>query len=583
MLNPVVLLSFANSFNRLLPGLQVEYEAIRNALRPKEMNRDFDVQAEISTTASKLTDLLHDYADRIVLFHYSGHASDKLLETVDVPAHAIGIARLLSKSPSIRCVVLNGCATKGQVEDLLLAGVPVVIATDTDIEDHKAVAFSKAFYQDLGGGGNLDTAFQAGIDAYTVLAGGLTAHRGVYKNFGQENKDDQVLGIFCREEKYLKWTLDEINASIPEYKPNEKLIQRLGEVLARPGSKLKDYQGIIKAGGDVPIGTQMNEVLQSCPFPIYEQLRLLLQPSGADKNNFGIAGWDMLQQIAINYSTAVRMISLVMLARLWEIVMLPKDDQEINLSQDLKEKISHYLFDPNREKFESLSLVQLIRTFLDEQKYDYFVGELSKLKEEYQEGTKFFAACNYLEDLNDNFREWMNDNRIRRNSVYFKLECKTAEEYLADFFEPLGFISRYEMRSIQNIDLSQVRTERKINYQHYFITLAGGPYNGLGSEILEEHFDPSSVALVRDFRKRDFLNLSPFIMDKNTYSTRANQTRNNEFKLMFFDNIDQAENLIEFTCVYNPKDPPLQINQKDPAGYKPVHDQIQAFIEKLKN
>ncbi len=585
MKNQIILVAMANSIAAPLDGLSKEYEAIEKALRQRHVAGEFQLLTEPATTPLRLLDLLHDLADRLAIFHFSGHANDVLIETIEGPSYAIGIAKLLSRSTSIRCVFLNGCSTRGQVEALLNAGVPVVIATSADVADEKAVAFSEHFYESMNNGSSLSAAFQAGESASNLLLGPIEIHRGVYKDFGKKNKDDRLWGIFCMKDESLNWSLAELQKPDPDYKPNENLIRTLAQTLAKPGNKLMEYEETRRNGGKVPLSLLMGEVLEACPFPIYEQLRLLLQPCGTSKDNFGVAGWDMLYQIAVNYSTAVRMITLVLLARLWAVVMLPEEGTEgaAELSPELKEKLRHFMFEANRDKFESLSLVQHIRKFLDEAKQPYFVDELSKLREEYKEGTAFFEACDYLEDLNHDFREWEADNSIRRNSVYFQLECQVAERHLAEFYKPLDFISRYEMRSFQNIDLSHSRIERKIKYRHYFINLAGGAYYGQASDLLDSHYDPLSVALVRDFKKREFLNLSPFILDNNIFSVRGKNDRKDEFKLMFFDNFNTTNNMIEFMCVYNPQDPKLQLARGKQDDYKPVFDQIDAFIQKISN
>jgi hypothetical protein len=98
---------------------------------------------------------LDEHRHRIAIFHYAGHADEgrlmleAALGSADGAAHAEGFARLLGAQRGLKLVFLNGCSTLPQVDLLLGAGVPAVIATSRAINDAVARDFAVAFYEAL--------------------------------------------------------------------------------------------------------------------------------------------------------------------------------------------------------------------------------------------------------------------------------------------------------------------------------------------------------------------------------------------------------------------------------------------------
>ena len=98
---------------------------------------------------------LLEHRHRIAIFHYAGHADEgrlmleKALGSADGSAHAEGLAGLLGGQRGLKLVFLNGCSTLPQVDLLLGAGVPAVIATSRAINDLVARDFAITFYEAL--------------------------------------------------------------------------------------------------------------------------------------------------------------------------------------------------------------------------------------------------------------------------------------------------------------------------------------------------------------------------------------------------------------------------------------------------
>jgi WD40 repeat protein len=167
MPQPALLLAFANDHDpqgRYLAGLATELRAVRQVLEPGENAGRWRVVERTNTTIDDLLDAFDAHGGEVVALHYGGHAAGYglLLEsTTGHPrlAHAGGLARFLGQQTGLRVVFLNGCSTRGQVRDLLAAGVPAVIATEREIEDDVAVRFASRFYRALARGATLGAAF----------------------------------------------------------------------------------------------------------------------------------------------------------------------------------------------------------------------------------------------------------------------------------------------------------------------------------------------------------------------------------------------------------------------------------------
>jgi formylglycine-generating enzyme required for sulfatase activity len=110
--------------------------------------------------AADLDDLwraFRDFGDRIVAFHFAGHANGLQLFFESAagdrqPTHGEGLAEFLGHQEHLQFVFLNGCGTAGHVQRLHNAGVPVVVATRKEIPDAPARSFAKAFYERLAEG-----------------------------------------------------------------------------------------------------------------------------------------------------------------------------------------------------------------------------------------------------------------------------------------------------------------------------------------------------------------------------------------------------------------------------------------------
>jgi len=159
----VLFLAYANRREQLLHSLQEEEDTVYRYLTPRALKQHYLLHLDPFATLSKIAEYLVLYRDDIMLFNYSGHAGRDQLILEDQAVRAEGIAHLLGQCPNLKLVVLNGCSTQGQVEELLERGVPVVVATNAPVEDERSARFAIRFYQGLSEHLSINEAFEMAI------------------------------------------------------------------------------------------------------------------------------------------------------------------------------------------------------------------------------------------------------------------------------------------------------------------------------------------------------------------------------------------------------------------------------------
>ncbi|MFI1213599.1 CHAT domain-containing protein [Streptomyces sp. NPDC020802] len=145
----------------------------------RALHRDsIDIDHWPAATPIDLLNGLNEKKPHVV--HFSGHGGGKALEFDDgvlddpkgIPVEFEHLARALgsTKNPPV-VLVLNACDTLDGAE-VLLAAVPVVIATTREISDQAANLFATCFYRAIASGQSIRAAIDQSIYAIDVLAGG---------------------------------------------------------------------------------------------------------------------------------------------------------------------------------------------------------------------------------------------------------------------------------------------------------------------------------------------------------------------------------------------------------------------------
>lgn len=150
------------------PSLRLDEEvrAIDSALRSAEYRDRFDIKQHWAVRVIDIQGLLLRHKPDIV--HFSGHGSgsggiilqNEAGQSQPVPVRALSRLFAVLKD-NVRCVVLNACYSAEQAA-AIAEHIDCVIGMSSAIGDDAAISFAAAFYQGLGYGCNLKTAFELG-------------------------------------------------------------------------------------------------------------------------------------------------------------------------------------------------------------------------------------------------------------------------------------------------------------------------------------------------------------------------------------------------------------------------------------
>jgi serine/threonine protein kinase/RNA polymerase subunit RPABC4/transcription elongation factor Spt4 len=146
--------------------LDEEIRGIDFALRQADSRERFDIVQHWAVRVADLQGYLLRHSPDIV--HFSGHGSSSnqiILEDASGNSHPVS-DRALSQvfsvlKDNIRCIVLNCCYSEPQAQ-AIAQHIDCVIGMSQSIGDTAAISFATAFYQALGYGRNVKTAFDLG-------------------------------------------------------------------------------------------------------------------------------------------------------------------------------------------------------------------------------------------------------------------------------------------------------------------------------------------------------------------------------------------------------------------------------------
>jgi hypothetical protein len=163
-----VLFLAANLSDAPVLKLEQEISAIDRKMVGSEFRDLFDIKQQFDVRITDLHGFLLRHKPDIV--HFSGHgtkSSGIVLQTESNTSHPVsteGLSQLFSiLKKNIRCIVLNACYTAKQAE-AIAEHIECVVGMSQAIKDTAAISFAAAFYQALGFGESVQTAFDLGCN-----------------------------------------------------------------------------------------------------------------------------------------------------------------------------------------------------------------------------------------------------------------------------------------------------------------------------------------------------------------------------------------------------------------------------------
>ena len=586
---PVIFLAFANNAESPLPQLEREGENIYRSLNEGSGKGHYILHRESFATTEKITHYLIDYKDRVVLFHYGGHAEGDGLELNDQKAGADGIAQLIAGQKQLKLVFLNGCSTQDQVQKLLELGVPAVIATSSPIDDTKATELAEQFYSALIKKHSIKEAFAMAAGLVKAKGGEAEQYRGIKL---KEEAEAFPWGLYTDQEEVLDWKLpdkqsnrreiiirnagDQFNFS--KTPVNTHLTQILLNVL-RPFSRDIDYV-LAKAEDDEEdpdVRLLQRAIMDSLPAPVGEQVRKLfsldLQADQLDR-----IGQPRLDQLVRTYDTLVEFATHVLLSLLWEGKL---KNPQLELSAEAAEQIRATLTLKKEDlaTFDYNDTIKSILRFFDEAallgKADspIFIEELSLLWESMQQDEVFRDATAFMREI----KKEVDENNVSAEEI--ESFCVQSETHLAEIFEFLGFIAKYKLNTIKSIAVTKGRNKSP-RFRHYRVkldTITAG-YKDVDKEYDGTFTDNRSVILLKEERSIDhYLNLSPFIIDEHALLGKEKS------KLFFFTYCDREKMELHYKYAYvqSEQDELILSDHHKDGAYLPVYEEIKEQLDEF--
>ncbi len=580
----VIYLAFANNSTNPLPTLRDEDQKLNQILESRADKGHFNLKSDSFASISQVSDKIGAYKNDLRIFLYSGHAGENSLYLEGEDANAEGIAYLLGQCPQLQLVFLNGCSTKGQVYNLLQNRVPVVIATSAPIDDKKAGEFSTRFFQALNDQSTIKEAFELAKGVIMTRDAGLKPEIHTILQKPGTDASESLWGLYVQPEHEisLSWKLNSNTSTVEtkDFVPNELLIASLSKFIGSGEEDSNDSEDDFRWGAKPSHDDKksnieiINAILQSLPHPISVQFKKLIVDGGsggAGQTFYNQLGSARLKQIIVIYNTVVELLGFTILADLWET---KANDEKFEVSDSSLEKLKKSFIaavaGTSTQHFFDLCVAA--KEIMDTKDLKFFVEEMAEVANQYQSKGALHDAVSYLELVHNKLEK----NEVSNNEV--NEICAISEEKLATLFTHIGFITKYKMVSIKDIDVRKYKRFITTQYIHNFIPLE----LNLGGIMKPDEFneaealDSNSVLIMRKGETKHSLNLSPFIIDENSFDNKASIV-----KLYYFDRYDKPSDSYVYKHVYVPQDPPLLVsNQK---YFKALRGQFDAFAKSIFN
>jgi hypothetical protein len=573
-----LLLAFANQSDAPLPTLQDEYNALQRLLAPRVQQRHFVLDSDPLATVDKLVKAVTRHRNELSLLLFSGHAGRDALLLADGAAHADGLAQLLGQCPQLRLVFLNGCSTQGQVDGLLAAGVPLVLATSAPVDDRRATFFSEQFFDALQQQNSLGEAFELARAALaTKFAGQDVQH---HRNAGfapGASPDTPTWGLFYHENNAhgLEWKLPvqaPTNVVDANFTPNEHLLKELFAALLPFSKQVRRVQEDLDAGelSDELLHQRM-AVLNALPSPLSEPLRKLMVPVMQEGAGYDKVSELRLRQLVVAFNTSMEFLCFTMLAQLWE-AYYEQGALQLNATERADLQGFFRLSEQERAAFDLLPLIRTLRGVFASNHIHFFFEELRDLGTRLQNDTELTDALSALNGLRRQV------SKVRKGDfdlAEIPLLCQQGEKNLTVLYSRLAFLACYKLATVQEIDVQKYRHDRNLKFNHTTV----GLHLVLGGQAetkisLTNPLDNRSVVVLKE-KSAEYLTLSPFVLDECAFE-KEKKKQEKLSKVFLFSHYRGG------TCCYKyldrPDDPFLEVSA---SQFSIVKDQLDAFTHLL--
>ncbi len=532
---PAILLMFANQDDAYLDKLKEESKSINSILGVQEDKGNIKVFREESATIADVNDALLRFESRAAIFHYAGHADGNSLHFEKGEGNANGIAELLGQLPNLKLVFLNGCSTQGQVEYLMETGVKAVIATAVPINDEKAVVFAENFYRALANYHHIESAFLRTVSLMKTIYGGdfdaTVVRRGQTAFF--DNKEEMPWGLYVNEnaDAALNWEIPTQMAPVQEPKTeaaNFIVNQELQEVIKTLIDLNPALEQLCMLDGEIDSRAALLQIIQNYPWPIATQIRLLVAKDG----EMDTASLKRIKQIVSVYINTTKFLFYTAVSQLWH----EKQNNTLATKSYLVDMLhigekEHGQFDYFRH---FLEIIRLLKA----NNIEPFAPEFLELLDSFDSNADLYEAYGYMESL----RTTIYSNNTAELEANLTQKAGDGEYHLSTLLIEIAFLVKYRLITIRDIHVINPKY-MDIQFNHFMRRLnvsvgniaVSGDASKLRSRSFSEFTNNASVILTSDIQDpSSYLNLSPFIIDVNSFKEGMTEDRATEQQLFMY-------------------------------------------------
>jgi hypothetical protein len=573
---PVIVLAYSNDHDAYLDMVVRERKNVYNTLRPYHDKDYVQVEKAEHTSIDDFFEIFSRYKSRVAIFHYGGHASGSGLQLEGAggaveTADSKGLAQLMGQQENLQLVFLNGCATRGQVEALLEAGVKAVIATAVAINDVKATEFAEQFYRGLAGQASIEKAFNI---AKSFIATKYASAKQIKKSKGLKLKkkgdgapEELPWGLYTDDESTLQWKLPTMahNKLIvrgggfqgKKIQLNVKFIQTLFKVLAPLNDNIQFLLEQAKKKKKMDIRRVRQEIVDSYPAPVGEQLRKLFA-----SNDINVT---RLKQLVHSYDVTAQLLCFTMLSQLWDCKM----NQDINFVIEEEDLVGFNSFmsmsSESQPTFDYAEMMDSIYHTFTQNNIEPFITELGDFVKNLKEGGSLYEPNLFMMEMKKELANGISADELESF-------CLQAEAQLTKIMKECAFFISYKLITIKHIEIVKKRhapAMYKLNNVMLDRVTAG-----VLDDVMElgTYTDDRSVILVRNTESmEDYLNITPFVLDENAL------TGNEKSKLYFYAYKEEEKYVYQFIDNSEEK---LEISEEN---FDDINEQMGNFQQSIFN
>lgn len=588
-----LLFCFANDRDRPLPSLRDEDEGIDRLLDPRSSRNHFRKVRDSFATTDSVADKLLIYQQSLALFHFSGHAGQTFLQLEDQPARGEGIARLLGRCPNLRVVFLNGCSTRQQVELLRKQNVQaVIIATSTPVQDTVATDVALWFYEALVNQTSVQEALEQVQDRLKVKeATTIAVDRGMAEMDEEITRNQWY--VHYPSDEAARWRLPSVaETAPPTYRPNAELRVALVKILSARDPTLRELYlsrqtALKEKSGSKNWDAELEafrewlneELLKRLPYPLAEPLRKLLCPEFVNGKFIEPApSTDRLKHYLTLVDSSVDLLFSLFMALARNRLLAG-----VGPAAATRQELLH-LHTQGWNVSEPDTLLHQLRTLAAfALEAESALPGLTELVKSVDEGSPMAASLPFFNTLR-------RQSAAGADAAALAGLCELGENRLCDLLHWVGFWADYRLESFNTIwVISYFNAARKFNHER--VVLRTSEYyqksNWRFQEVsFDEPWECQSVLLVRTQRQiengqlvendmNQFLNLSPYIIDRNVYI----KSDNSVFDLYSFQSCSDQQ--VRFRHMARPGDDPLTVSLQKAspdADFSLLREQIRTML-----